>query len=114
VLDVIEDERLLARVTELGGYLKQGLQGLASRHRSIGEIRGMGLMIGVDLGSLAKETVSRLLNRGIIANAAHNTVLRLLPPYVISQAEIDEFLRVLDVVLTEIETEPTPNTGAGV
>jgi acetylornithine/N-succinyldiaminopimelate aminotransferase len=105
VLDTIEQENLVERVAELGGSLTRGLQKLAVRHASIGEIRGMGLMIGVQLGSIAKETVNRLLKKGIITNAAHETVLRLLPPFIISNENIEEFLITLDEVLSDIESE---------
>jgi acetylornithine/N-succinyldiaminopimelate aminotransferase len=107
VLSVIEQEALVARVATLGDYLMQGLKGLASRHRSMGEIRGMGLMIGVEMGTAAKEAVNRLLKKGFITNAAHETVLRLLPPFIISEQNIDEFLAALDGVLGEIESEKT-------
>jgi acetylornithine/N-succinyldiaminopimelate aminotransferase len=104
VLSVIEDEGLIDKVAKSGAYLRDGLGRLASRHPSISEIRGMGLMIGVQIGSAAKEVVNRLLTRGFIANAAHETVLRLLPPLIISNSDIDEFLTALDEVMTEIET----------
>jgi acetylornithine/N-succinyldiaminopimelate aminotransferase len=112
-LDIVDDEGLVAKVAELGEYLMQGLRTLATRHSSMGEIRGLGLMVGVDLGGIAKEVVQTLLKRGVIANAAHDTVLRLLPPFVISRSEIDEFLAILDGVLTEVEnrsSEPGPNS----
>jgi acetylornithine/N-succinyldiaminopimelate aminotransferase len=56
------------------------------------------------MGSAAKDVVSRLLNKGIITNAAHDTVLRLLPPFIISKQNIDEFMLALDEVLAEIES----------
>jgi acetylornithine/N-succinyldiaminopimelate aminotransferase len=102
VLDIIEQEGLIERVGEMGDYLVQGLKNLASRHSLIGEIRGMGLMIGIELGSAAAEVVKKLLARGFITNAAHETVLRLLPPFIISRDDIDEFLTALDAVLSEI------------
>jgi acetylornithine/N-succinyldiaminopimelate aminotransferase len=108
VLDIIEQEGLIAKVAALGQYLIQGLKALASRHHCIGEIRGMGLMIGVELGSIAKDVVNRLLEIGYIANAAHDTVLRLLPPFIISKSDIDAFLAALDTVLTEVESEQAP------
>ena len=76
----------------------------------------MGLMVGVVLGDVAKEVARRLLGRGIIANVAHETVLRLLPPFVITRQDIDEFLRVLDEVLSEVEIEKNavPSPGKGV
>ncbi len=105
VLDVIEDEQLLSRVTTMGEYLRSGLKALAARHRLVGEVRGLGLMVGAELGTAAKDVVQRLLRRGIVANAAHETVLRLLPPYTVSRDELDEFLSVLGSVLTEVEQE---------
>ncbi len=104
VLDIIDQEGLIARVAELGDYLIRGLRNLAPRHPSITEVRGMGLMIGVEIGSIAPEVVKRLLKKGIITNAAHDTVLRLLPPFIITQRHIDEFLATLDEVLDEAES----------
>jgi acetylornithine/N-succinyldiaminopimelate aminotransferase len=105
VLSVIEQDGLIAKVKELGNYLIKGIEELAARHATIREIRGMGLMIGVEIGSVAAEVVTRLLEKGIIANAAHDTVLRLLPPFIITQKEMDEFLYVLDEVLGDIESQ---------
>ncbi|HTY63493.1 MAG TPA: aspartate aminotransferase family protein [Acidobacteriota bacterium] len=103
VLDVIEQDGLIARAKDLGQYLVEGVKTLSSRHRLIGEIRGMGLMIGIQIGSQAKDVVNRLLEKGIIANAAHDTVLRLLPPFIITKGDIDEFLKTLDAVLGDVE-----------
>jgi acetylornithine/N-succinyldiaminopimelate aminotransferase len=104
VLCIIEQEKLIPKVEELGGLLIQGISNLGSRHRSITEVRGMGLMIGIEMGGAAKEAVDRLLKKGIIANAAHETVLRILPPFIISEANIDEFITALDEVLEAIES----------
>jgi acetylornithine aminotransferase/acetylornithine/N-succinyldiaminopimelate aminotransferase len=104
VLNIIEQEGMIARVAEMGDYLTSGIKNLAPRHSLIGEIRGMGLMIGVEIGSAAKDVVSKLLAKGFITNAAHETVLRLLPPFIISRQNIDEFVGALDEVLREIES----------
>jgi acetylornithine/N-succinyldiaminopimelate aminotransferase len=61
-------------------------------------------MIGIEMGDAAKEAVTRLLDRGIITNVAHETVLRLLPPFIIEKKDADEFLAALDAVLEEIES----------
>jgi acetylornithine/N-succinyldiaminopimelate aminotransferase len=108
VLDIIEDEDLISRVGELGRYMRDGLANLAVHHPSIREIRGIGLMIGVELGDIAKEVLKMLMERGIVANVAHDTVLRLLPPFIISRNDIDEFLSTLDGVLSEIERKGKP------
>jgi acetylornithine/N-succinyldiaminopimelate aminotransferase len=105
VLDIIEQEGLIARAGEMGDYLMNGIRSLARRHSMIREVRGIGLMIGAEIGDSAKEVVGRLLKRGFITNAAHDTVLRLLPPFIISKHDIDEFMAALDEVLGEVSTE---------
>jgi acetylornithine aminotransferase/acetylornithine/N-succinyldiaminopimelate aminotransferase len=104
VLDIIEEEGLLTRVSELGDYLLEGLRRLAGKHSCIGEIRGRGFMIGAVLGSRASSVVQKLLGRGVLANAAHETVLRLLPPFIVTRGQIDDFLSILDEVLRETES----------
>jgi acetylornithine/N-succinyldiaminopimelate aminotransferase len=103
VLDIIEDDQLLTHVSQVGEYLASGIKKLAAKHPVITEVRGAGLMVGAELGPAAKEVVPRLLKQGVIANAAHDTVLRLLPPYVLSRDHVDSFLTILDGVLTEVE-----------
>jgi len=104
VLDIIEEEGLITKVDTLGRYLIDELKNMAQRHRSIREVRGLGFMIGIEMGDAAKEAVTRLLDKGIITNAAHETVLRLLPPFIIEKKDVDEFLAALDAVLKEIES----------
>jgi acetylornithine/N-succinyldiaminopimelate aminotransferase len=111
VLDVIHDEGLLENVAAMGVRLVRGLQALAAKHAVLGPIRGVGLMVGVELGPLAKPVVARLLEHGVLANAAHETVLRILPPFIVSAAEIDHFLTVLDSVLSEVQNEPAGGAG---
>jgi len=105
VLQIMEDERLISRVDTLGRYMIDALKEMATTHPIIKEVRGMGFMIGIELGDAAKDAVARLLDRGIITNAAHDTVLRLLPPFIIGKEEINTFLVALDAVLGEIESE---------
>jgi acetylornithine/N-succinyldiaminopimelate aminotransferase len=104
VLDVIAQEGLVGKVEELGNYLIRSLKDMATRHRLISEVRGIGLMIGIQIGSAAKDVVSRLLDKGIITNAAHETVLRLLPPFIVTKGDIAEFLKTLEEVLSDVES----------
>jgi acetylornithine/N-succinyldiaminopimelate aminotransferase len=94
---------LLGHVKELGGYFHTKLEDLKSRHSSIREVRGMGLMLGLDLdkGDTAKAVVAQLLRQGILINRTHETVLRFLPPYIIQKKHIDQVVRALDEALTE-------------
>jgi acetylornithine/succinyldiaminopimelate/putrescine aminotransferase len=90
--DVLDDPELLRRVRELGGRLTEGLEGL----EDVDHVRGRGLMLGIGLaeGVDAPEVQSRLLDYGLIVNAIGADTLRLLPPLVIGEAEVDEALEI--------------------
>jgi predicted acetylornithine/succinylornithine family transaminase len=103
VLDIIDDEGLLDRVTQRGSQLMRGLRNLSGKHSCIREVRGLGLMIGAEMGTAAKDVVQSLLKHGVLANAAHDSVLRLLPPFIVSEEQVDEFLGILDRCLGETE-----------
>jgi len=104
VISVIEDEGLIANAKKQGDYLVKGIRAIGKRFAAVGEVRGMGLMIGTEMGSDAKEVFNRLLGKGIIANVTHDTVLRLIPPLVITKNQCDEFLEMLYAVLGNIES----------
>ena len=90
--DVIDDPELLRRVRELGRRLCDGLEGISA----IAEVRGRGLMVGARLeGIEAKEAAGRLLEQGLIVNPIDADTLRLLPPLIIGEAEVDEALEIL-------------------
>jgi len=92
---------LMKHINDLGGYFHGKLERLASQHSCIREIRGMGLMLGleIDQADTAKSAVQQLLDRGILINRTHETVLRFLPPYVIQKKHVDEVIGALDVAL---------------
>jgi acetylornithine aminotransferase/acetylornithine/N-succinyldiaminopimelate aminotransferase len=93
---------LLGRVRAIGGYFHEQLDRMKARHGCIREVRGMGLMLAMELESAekAKEVVSTLLQKGILINRTHETVLRFLPPYIIQEKHVDEVIRALDSALT--------------
>jgi acetylornithine/N-succinyldiaminopimelate aminotransferase len=93
---------LMKHINELGGYFHDKLEKLASKHNSIREIRGMGLMLGleIDQAETAKSAVQQLLDRGILINRTHETVLRFLPPYVIQKKHVDQVIGALDTALS--------------
>jgi acetylornithine aminotransferase/acetylornithine/N-succinyldiaminopimelate aminotransferase len=102
VLRTIEDTGLLAHVTEVGAYFREQLDALAGRHSAIVGVRGLGLMIGVELDSaeLAKDAVAALLDRRIILNRTSDTVLRFLPPYILERHQVDQAIEALDQFFT--------------
>jgi acetylornithine/LysW-gamma-L-lysine aminotransferase len=96
-LEVIEKEGLLEKAGTLGDYFMQELRRLQSD--KVREIRGLGLMIGIELKEKAGPYVQALMDKGVIALLAGATVIRLLPPLVISKAEIDLVVKALQEVL---------------
>ncbi len=95
---ILEEDNLLERVRILGTYFKKRLEELKDLP-VVQEVRGEGLMLAVELKIPGKEIVKELLQQGFILNCTHETVLRLLPPFVISEKQIDKFIRALRPVL---------------
>ncbi len=100
VLDVMEQERLVENAAEVGGYLLNRLQALAAEVPAIVEVRGQGLMIGIEFAGPIKEMRQRLVNgQHVFTGAASTNILRLLPPLCITMAEADEFIERLKSVI---------------
>jgi acetylornithine aminotransferase/acetylornithine/N-succinyldiaminopimelate aminotransferase len=102
VLRVIEDEKILAHVKEVGGYFLDLLQQLDARHSCVVDVRGVGLMAGVELDSadLAKAVQKAMLDDKIIINRTHEKVLRFLPPFVVTKKQVKSVVEALDRVLS--------------
>jgi len=98
---------LLAHVSEIGQYFRAQLEFLATKHACVREIRGMGLMLGMNLDSpdTAKAVVAQVLQQGILINRTQDTVLRFLPPYIIQKKQVDEVIRALDAALLACESK---------
>ena len=104
VIDEIRNTGLLAHVEEVGGYFLAELEHLKGKHEAITEVRGKGLMIGVELDSpdLAKQVLDDMLARHIILNRTSDTVLRFLPPYILERQHVDTAIAALDQILTTL------------
>jgi len=101
VLQLISQPGFLERVRDIGKYFTQRLAELQSKNGIVREIRGRGLMIGMELKVPGQGIVERCLERGLVINCTHGTVLRFVPPLTVSEEEIDRAVRVLDGVLKE-------------
>ncbi len=110
VLTTIDADGLVDRAGEVGAYLFERLRVLARRHRVIMEIRGLGLMAAVELSVEAAAVVEACRERGLLVNAVTPTALRLVPPLVITPADVDEAVEILNEALAEV-TEPTVTAG---
>jgi 4-aminobutyrate aminotransferase-like enzyme/Ser/Thr protein kinase RdoA (MazF antagonist) len=113
VLDVIRDEELQENALEVGEYLMQALRELQSQHRLIGEVRGLGLFIGIELvrdretlepaDIEASQVVERMKERGVLlsTDGPFHNVIKIKPPLVFSKADADLLVSRLDAVLRE-------------
>jgi acetylornithine/N-succinyldiaminopimelate aminotransferase len=101
LLNVLEKQKLLHHVQKTGDYLLAQLKKLQQKHGGIQEVRGLGLMIGMEMDSpdLAKAVFQQMLERRVILNRTDETVVRFLPPYLITKQHVDVAIRQLDQVL---------------
>ena len=95
---ILEEGNLLERVRIVGSYFKKRLEELKDLP-VVKEVRGEGLMLAVELKVPGKEIVKQLLAQGFILNCTHETVLRMLPPFIITEKQIDKFILALKQVL---------------
>ena len=106
VIDAIRNDGLLQHISEVGSYFKDRLEALVKTHSSIKEIRGIGLMVGVEIESatLAGEIAKEMMEKRIIINRTSDTVLRFLPPYILEKKHVDIAVDTLDRLLELHET----------
>ena len=101
VLEELCEKNLMAHVQEVGHYLKEQLIKLQEKTDKIIEIRGMGLMIGVELTVPNKITLEACMKKGLLVIGAGENVIRFLPPLVITKEQVDEGIRILEEVLKD-------------
>jgi acetylornithine/N-succinyldiaminopimelate aminotransferase len=102
-LEELIDRDLVSHVAEVGAHLEQGLRAIAARHSIVREIRGAGLIWGLDLDRPALPVVEAALQLGVLVNRTSDTVVRLLPPYVITANEVDQACALLERAITSAE-----------
>jgi len=98
-LTIVEEENLLDNVRARGAELRMGLEVLAHRFDFIREIRGEGLIIGIDLSIDGTPFVAEALRQGLLINCTHDHIIRLLPPFIVKQRDVAEFLQKFEMVL---------------
>ncbi len=103
VIEAIEEENLLQNAAKLGSYAKEKIQQLKQKHPIIDHIRGIGMMIGVQLTGPGTQIVDKCLEMGLRINCTQETVLRFMPPMNVTQGQIDDAIEILDGVLGEVK-----------
>ncbi|MFH1339015.1 MAG: aspartate aminotransferase family protein [Candidatus Omnitrophota bacterium] len=106
VLRAVQKDKLLSRVENSGKYLTARLISLKNKHKVIADVRGKGLMFGVELRTQGKELVEQCLNLGLLINCTHEKVLRLMPALNVTEREIDQAVSILDKALEESLKKP--------
>lgn len=101
-LTTVIEERIPERAARMGSYLMAGLRALAARHAAIREVRGRGLLIGVELDRPAAPVVDACREAGLLVLTAGERVLRLTPPLIVAEADCDRALEVVDRALGEV------------
>ncbi len=94
-------DELLPQMNRVGEYFRAELRGLATKFSFIKEVRGAGLMIGVELDRPGKQMVTDGMAHGLLFNCTHDTVLRFLPPYILTEREVDLAIRGLKKVFQQ-------------
>jgi acetylornithine aminotransferase len=101
VLETLETARLTERAGLLGQHMLEGLQTRLQGKAGVRSIRGMGLMIGIELDRPCAELVTRALQQGLLINVTADTVVRLLPPLIITQAEADQVVAIVSGLIDD-------------
>ncbi len=106
VLEAIEQEGLVARADELGRLFRDGLREIVKKNSFITDVRGMGLLVGIELDRPAKPMEEALRRHGLLAIATANTVIRFAPPLIITESDVRRALRIVKKACADITATP--------
>lgn len=101
VFKAIQEDKMLANVAKISPYIFEKLDILKNKYNVIKEVRGLGVMIGIELNIKGKEIVEKCLQHSLLINCTHDTVLRLMPALNVTKRQVDCAMRVLEKVLRE-------------
>jgi acetylornithine/LysW-gamma-L-lysine aminotransferase len=104
-INVLIDDKLAKRAVAVGAYFKGKLEELKAKHKIVKEVRGLGLMLGIELRYDVHNIIIKAMDRGVLVLDAGRNVLRFLPPLIIEKEQIDKTIAVLEEVIGEEENE---------
>ncbi len=99
--DILDE--LMPSIQRVGGYFHAELNQLATKYSFIKEVRGYGLMLGVELAMPGKEMVTQAMAQGLLINCTHDTVLRFLPPFIVTEKQVDQAVKVLGKIFAKVK-----------
>jgi len=99
VFKVLEEENIVERCSKIGAYFKERLLWLKSRHESVADVRGLGLLLGMKLKTKGEPVVNTCMEKGFLINCIQENILRFIPPLIIAKEQIDALMACLDEIL---------------
>ncbi len=102
VLQTLLEQGIIENCREMGSYFKERLQSLAEKHGFIKEVRGQGLILGMELDIEGSGIVKECMARGFLINCTQDKVLRFLPPLIVKRQEIDQLIDTLDEIFGQL------------
>jgi acetylornithine/LysW-gamma-L-lysine aminotransferase len=102
-LDVISEDKLVDNALRTGKYFKDGLVALADKHKIVREVRGLGMMLAVELRFDVKDILFEGIKNGLLMLYSGRNIIRLLPPLVMDERTVSETLKIMDQLLTKEE-----------
>ncbi|MCK5270442.1 MAG: aminotransferase class III-fold pyridoxal phosphate-dependent enzyme, partial [Sedimentisphaerales bacterium] len=101
-IEAIEEENMLDNTLNMGRYIREKFSELQNQYSIIDGVSGLGLMIGIQLNEPGADIVNKCWEKGLRINCTQNTVLRFMPALNVTQAEIDQAIKILSDVMTEM------------
>ena len=99
VLKTLDQENIIGHCAEVGQYFKERLLELKRRHESVVDVRGLGLLLGMELNTDGLPLVQTCMEKGFVINCVQGNILRFVPPLIVQKAEIDQLIHCLDEIL---------------
>jgi len=99
VLKTLDQENIIGHCAEVGQYFKERLLELKNRHDSVVDVRGLGLLLGMELNTDGLPLVQACMEKGFVINCVQGNTLRFIPPLIVQKAEIDQLIHCLDEIL---------------
>ncbi|MBL8213429.1 MAG: aspartate aminotransferase family protein [Bryobacterales bacterium] len=109
-VDILEE--LMPHIRKVGAYFKSELEDMGRRFSFVKEVRGHGLMLGIEIDFPCKQFVTDAMSEGLLINVTHDTVVRMLPPYIITEREVDRAVRGLRNVFRKAAKSYKPNAAS--
>jgi acetylornithine/LysW-gamma-L-lysine aminotransferase len=102
-MEALIDDKLVDNAAKMGLHFKEGLNRLKEKHRIIRQVRGIGMMLGVELRFDVKDILFDGIRRGLLVLYSGRNILRLLPPLVMDEMTVSRVIDILDVILADEE-----------